>query len=75
MDFSIDNVADVLYIKFSQETVSESDEISSGIIVDYSKSQKIVGIEILNFSQRKLNLNELVKMTNDEIIPAIVKCS
>lgn len=74
MNFSLDKVADVLYIKFSQEEIEESDEISSGIIVDYSKSQKVVGIEVLNYSQRKLNLNELVTLHADEIIPAIVKC-
>ena len=36
-DFSFDKVADVLYIKFSEENIAESDQISSGIIVDYSK--------------------------------------
>ena len=75
MDFSFDKIADVLYIKFSEEKIDESDQISSGIIVDYSKGQKVVGIEVLNYSQRKLNLNELVTMHIDEIIPAIVKCS
>ncbi|MBN2156260.1 MAG: DUF2283 domain-containing protein [Candidatus Lokiarchaeota archaeon] len=75
MDFSFDKVADVLYIKFSEEKIAESDLISSGIIVDYSKGQKVVGIEVLNYSQRKLNLNELVTMHIDEIIPAIVNCS
>jgi len=75
MDFSFDKVADVLYIKFSQEEIVDSDEISSGIIIDYSKNQKVVGIEVLNYSLRKLNLNELVKLQADEIIPAILKCS
>ncbi|MBN2156214.1 MAG: DUF2283 domain-containing protein [Candidatus Lokiarchaeota archaeon] len=37
IDFSFDKVADVLYIKFSEEKIAESDQISSGIIVDYSK--------------------------------------
>jgi uncharacterized protein YuzE len=75
MDFSFDKVADVLYIKFSEENIAESDQISSGIIVDYSKNQKVVCIEVLNYSQRKLNLNELVTMDIDEIIPVIVKSS
>ncbi len=74
MDFSFDKIADVLYIKLSQEEIEESDEISSGIIIDYSKSQKIVGIEVLNYSKRNLNLNELVTMQVDELIPEIVKC-
>ena len=34
----------------------------------------MIGIEILNFTQRHLDLNELIKLNNEEIIPAIVQC-
>lgn len=74
MDFSYDKIADVLYIKISHEEIEESDEVSPGIVIDYSKNQKIVGIEVLNYSQRNLNLNELITLQSDELIPAIVKC-
>ncbi len=74
MDFSFDKVADTLYIRLEAGDVEESDEIAQGIIIDYSKGKKILGIEILNYSSRNLNLNYLIGLTNDELIPAIVQC-
>ena len=72
MDFSFDKVADVLYIIFSNEKVSNTEEVTSGIIVDYGKKQNITGIEILNYSKRNIDLNELIRLSSEEIIPAIV---
>ena len=74
MDFSFDKVADVLYIRFRDENIEESDEISAGIIIDYSKSKQIIGLEIINFNKRNFDLNSLIKLDDDEIIPAIVQC-
>ena len=74
MDFSFDKVADVLYIRFKEEDVEESDELAPGIIVDYSKSKQIIGLEIINFNSRNYDLNSLIKLNDDEIIPAIVQC-
>ena len=34
VDISYDPVADALYIKFSNEKIKESDEISDGVILD-----------------------------------------
>ena len=73
MDFSFDKVADVLYIRFFDMDVDESDEIAPGILVDYSKSKQIIGIEIINFNSRNYDLNALIKLNEDEIIPAIVR--
>ena len=75
MDFSFDKTADALRIIFSQEIIQESDEIAPGIIVDYSDSKHVIGLEILNFTRRDLNLNQLITLTTDEIIPAIVQCT
>lgn len=74
MDFSFDKVADVLYIRFIDEDVEESEEIGKGILVDYSKSKKIIGLEIINFNSRNYDLNSLIKLNEDEIIPAIIQC-
>ena len=74
MQISFDKVANALYIQFSQEKVKKTEEIREGIIVDYGKNEDIVGIEILNYNQRKINLNDLIQMNPDEIIPAIVQC-
>ncbi len=34
----------------------------------------MIGIEILNFSDRKLNLNDLIQIDAEEIIPMIIQC-
>lgn len=46
---------DILYIKLSDESISASDQDKKGIILDYSKSGNLVGIEILNASKSSLN--------------------
>jgi len=74
MNFSFDKIANALYIRFSSEKVLNSDEIAEGIIIDYGKNENIVGVEILNFTGRKLNLNDLVLMTSEELIPILAQC-
>ncbi len=46
-----DEKADALYIRFSENNYFESDEIKEGIILDYDKNRKIVGLEILDASE------------------------
>ena len=62
MEFVVkyDRVADVLYIRLKDDRVVESDEVVPGIIVDYNEEGEVVGIEVLSFSKRKLDLTELV---------------
>ncbi len=48
---------DILYIRLSEEMIEESDEDKKGVILDYSKSGVLVGVEVLNAS--KLSLNPL----------------
>ena len=74
MQFSYDKVANEMYIRFSNEKVRVTEEISEGIIVDYGLEDEIIGIEILNYSKRKLDLNEIVKLDSDEIVPVVIQC-
>jgi len=74
MDFSFDKIANALYIRFSHENVVESNEIVESIIVDYGKDGSIIGIEVLNFKQRKLDINDLIDLNVEEIIPKLVQC-
>ena len=62
MEFSYNNHVNILYIKNSNEKVKESDEIVDGIILDYSENKDIIGVEILNYSNRSLNLDQLIKL-------------
>ncbi|MEM2026593.1 MAG: DUF2283 domain-containing protein [Candidatus Bathyarchaeia archaeon] len=52
--------ADALYIWIREGRVADSEEVSDGVIIDYDEEGNILGIEILEFSKRKIDLNELV---------------
>ena len=52
MKVKYDKEADVLYILLSNNPVEESDSDKPGIILDYDSEENIVGIEILNASQK-----------------------
>mgnify|MGYP000365479259 CR=1 FL=1 len=73
MEFSFDKIANVLYIRFSYDEISDTEEIEDGIIIDYNANGKIIGIEILNYRERGINLNELVQLSEDEIVPVIIQ--
>ncbi|MEQ9716223.1 MAG: DUF2283 domain-containing protein [Candidatus Asgardarchaeum sp.] len=60
VSISYDRVADALYIRFSSEKIKESDEIADGVILGYNENGKIIGIEILNYSKRNIDLNKLI---------------
>jgi len=59
MKVKYDKSVDILYLLFSDEKIFESDEGKKGIILDYAKDGKIVGIEVLNASQQ---MNSPVKV-------------
>ena len=55
MKIKYDKEQDILYVSFSDEVVFKSDEEKKGLILDYSASGKIVGLELLNASQQMEN--------------------
>ncbi len=57
---SYDRVADALYIRLRDDKVVDSDEVAPGVIVDFNDKGEIVGIEILGFSRRDIDLKKLV---------------
>ena len=52
MRFHYDKKEDALYIRFNENPYQKSDEVQEGIIFDYDKNGKIIGIEILDASQK-----------------------
>ncbi len=52
MKIKYDPEGDAMYILFQEGKYDISKEIGSGIIIDYTKEGKIIGIEILEVSRR-----------------------
>jgi len=52
MKVTYDPDVDVLRILFSNAPIEESDEDKPGVILDYDKDGNVVGLEVLNASQR-----------------------
>ena len=52
-----DPAADALYIRVRDDKIVDSIEIRKDIIVDLNDKGDIVGVEIINFSKSKINLN------------------
>jgi uncharacterized protein YuzE len=52
MKWKIDRKADALYLQLVDSSAFESQEIAPGVILDYDKDGKVVGIEVLYLSRR-----------------------
>ena len=52
MKFNYHKKEDALYLRFNDSAIAESDEIREGIIFDYDRKGKIVGMEILDVAKR-----------------------
>ena len=52
MRFHYDKKEDAFYLRFNENPYQKSEEIQEGIIFDYDKNGKIIGLEILDASQK-----------------------
>ncbi len=61
MKLHVDKEADALYLRLDDSKIVESEEVSPGVVLDFNEAKQVVGIEMLNLSQRSagLNLNAL----------------
>ena len=61
MKLRVDKSADALYLRLDDSTIAESEEVSPGIVLDYSESGEVVGVEMLRLSRRssKVKLSTL----------------
>ena len=60
MKAKYDTEVDVLRINWSQAEIEESDTVSPGVIIDYDAEGNVIGIEILNASQKIENFNPVL---------------
>jgi uncharacterized protein YuzE len=63
MKLKIDKENDALYLRLDDAEIVDSEEVQPGVILDFDKENRVVGIEILNLSSRvakqQLNLVQL----------------
>lgn len=52
MRLKIDKGNDALYLRLDETTIVESEEVHPGVILDFDKDGRVVGIEILALSTR-----------------------
>lgn len=52
MRLHVDHEADALYFRLDESPIVESEEVSPGIILDFSAANAVVGIEIMHLSRR-----------------------
>ncbi|MFM6975724.1 MAG: DUF2283 domain-containing protein [Sphingobacteriaceae bacterium] len=59
MKIKYDKETDILYIRFSEAPVAESDEDKKGLILDYDAQANIIGIELLEASKKLSDPNAI----------------
>jgi uncharacterized protein YuzE len=59
MEIEYDKQAAAMCIRLRSGTVAESEEIRPGIVFDYDAEGKVLGIELLDVSERTDNPREL----------------
>jgi uncharacterized protein YuzE len=59
MRVQYDPSADAMYIRLAEGTVTDSDEIRDGVVLDYDAAGRVFGIELLNVSKRADNPREI----------------
>jgi len=52
MKLKIDKKNDTLYLRLDNTAIVESEEVLPGVILDFNKKSKVVGIEILALNAR-----------------------
>ena len=59
--------ADAIYVYFKEDYVAKSKEIEDGVVIDFDKEGQLIGIEVLDVSQR-YSLSDIVNV-NIENLP------
>ena len=57
MKLHVDKEADALYLRLDDSPILESEEVSTGVVLDYNEENEVVGVEMLNLSKRSSDLN------------------
>jgi uncharacterized protein YuzE len=64
--------ADALYVYFKEAFVAKSKEIEDGIVIDFDEKGQLIGIEVLDVSQR-FSLSDIVNVNIENLPVEAVK--
>ena len=53
LKLKLDHKADALYLTLGESPVAETERVAPGVILDYDRAGKAVGIEVLYLSKRR----------------------
>jgi len=65
MKLKVDEKNDALYLRLNETAIVDSEEVQPGVILDYDKQGRVVGVEILGIKKRAkgASLRELIFQT------------
>lgn len=66
MRMRVDHAADAVYLNLTERSIRDSEQVADGIVVDYDDEGRIVGIEILDASQRTGDPSALKQFSFEE---------
>jgi uncharacterized protein YuzE len=64
--------ADAIYVYFKEEYVAKSKEIEDGVVIDFDEKGQLIGIEVLDVSQR-FKLSDIVNVNIENLPVEAVK--
>jgi uncharacterized protein YuzE len=64
--------ADALYVYFKEDFVAKSKEIEDGVVIDFDEKGQLIGIEVLDVSQR-FSLSDIVNVNIENLPVEAVK--
>ncbi len=57
MKLRVDKESDALYLRLDDSRIIESEEVASGVVLDYNEANEVVGVEVLYLSTRSSDLD------------------
>jgi len=64
--------ADAIYVYFKEDFVAKSKEIEDGVVIDFDEKGQLIGIEVLDVSQR-FSLSDIVNINIENLPVEAVK--
>lgn len=52
MKLTVDPAVDALYLRLNEAEIVDSEQVASGVVLDYDAQDNVVGVELLHLSKR-----------------------